>query len=230
MALPVVLLKVKGAASKAAKGLKAAKTAKDVKDAVSDDEAAKSIITGPIKVIASIGALGCAVVLFLVFTFIMIIAYVIANAAAWLGWTGLGTTSGSSSHGGGTASGEAMEIVEVARAQIGKPYVWAAEGPNSFDCSGLVTYCYRVVYGVEIPHYTGSQILDPRFETVSSVDQLVAGDIILDGGSMPSHVGIYTGNGTVIHAPTFGDYVREVSLQEFYNWVVGAETFRHYVG
>ena len=72
---------------------------------------------------------------------------------------------------------------------------------------------------------------DTKFKTVSSVDELAAGDIILDGGSiMPSHVGIYSGEGTVIHAPTFNDKVREVPLAEFYGWVTGNETFRHYVG
>lgn len=131
---------------------------------------------------------------------------------------------------GAASSGAASSVVDCARNQIGKPYVWGAEGPDSFDCSGLVTYCYREALGVTVGHWTITQYSDPQFITVSSVDELSAGDIILDGGSAPSHVGIYTGNGTVIHAPTFNDYVREVSLSEFYGWVAGNETFRHYNG
>lgn len=137
----------------------------------------------------------------------------------------------SSSSGSSTTGTSASGVVNCARQQIGKPYVWGAEGPDSFDCSGLVTYCYRQALSVEVGHYTGTQMTDTKFKTVSSVDELAAGDIILDGGSiMPSHVGIYSGEGTVIHAPTFNDKVREVPLAEFYGWVTGNETFRHYVG
>lgn len=141
----------------------------------------------------------------------------------------LGNVKASSSS-GTSSNGSASSVVACAREQIGKPYVWGAEGPNSFDCSGLVTYCYRQALSVEIGHYTGTQMTDSRFKTVGSVDELTAGDIILDGGNMPSHVGIYSGEGTVIHAPTFNDHVREVPLAEFYGWVTGNETFRHYVG
>ena len=130
----------------------------------------------------------------------------------------------------GKLTGKASSVAECARQQIGKPYIWGAEGPDSFDCSGLVTYCYREALGVEVPHWTVWQYSDPQFTTVSSVEELSEGDIILDGGSYPSHVGIYMGEGTVIHAPTFYDHVREVSLAEFYGWVGGAETFRHYNG
>ncbi len=136
------------------------------------------------------------------------------------------STSSSSTVGGTSASG----VVNCAREQIGKPYVWGAEGPDSFDCSGLVTYCYRQALSVEIGHYTGLQMTDTHFTTVLSVNELSAGDIILDGGLNPSHVGIYSGEGTVIHAPTFGDVVREVSLLEFNGWVYGNETYRHYTG
>ncbi|RJQ32861.1 MAG: hypothetical protein C4562_02270 [Actinobacteria bacterium] len=94
-------------------------------------------------------------------------------------------------------------VVEVAYAQQGKPYVWAGSGPNSFDCSGLVMYCYAQV-GISLPHSSYAQ-----YNVGSFVPQeaLQPGDIVFFG-SPPHHVGIYIGSGLMIHAPSSGDVVK----------------------
>ncbi|HEX6500958.1 MAG TPA: NlpC/P60 family protein [Micromonosporaceae bacterium] len=87
--------------------------------------------------------------------------------------------------------------------QIGKPYVWAAEGPNSYDCSGLTKAAWRSV-GVYLDHYTVAQ----KNETTRvSRSQLRPGDLVFFFSDV-HHVGIYVGNGLMVHAPTSGDYVR----------------------
>lgn len=98
-------------------------------------------------------------------------------------------------------------VVDVAYAQLGKPYVWGAEGPNSFDCSGLTMYCYRVGAGISISHSSYAQAY---CGTPVSVSELAAGDIL--GFRGWGHVGIYIGGGEYIHAPQSGDVVRVASL------------------
>ena len=102
-------------------------------------------------------------------------------------------------------------IVNEARAQFGKPYVWAAEGPDEFDCSGLVMWCYEQCgyYFSERP-YTGSLI-----EMGSSVSEsnLILADLVFPHSG---HVQIYSGNGNIIHAPKSGDVVKEVALYQFW--------------
>ena len=184
-------------------------------------------------IIGGITTAGCGC---MAFPFIIVVSSILYL----LGTIQLASGAESSSSSGGNISGGSSVIVgssvggaaieACAREQIGDPYLWGGEGPDEFDCSGLVTYCYRQVYKVEIPHWTGSQVSDSRFVTVSSISQLSAGDIILDGGSDVSHVGIYTAKGTVIHAPRTGDVVKEVSLTQFQGGLSGYETYRHYVG
>lgn len=120
------------------------------------------------------------------------------------GSTGSGNTSTPSQPSYGNNSGNApSSVVDVAMAQVGKSYVWAAAGPNSFDCSGLVYYSYAQV-GYSVPH--SSQAL---FNRVSSLGHLVhdssslkAGDLVFWGYSASSiyHVGIYIGGGQYVHA------------------------------
>lgn len=91
------------------------------------------------------------------------------------------------------------EIVQRAQAELGKPYVWGAAGPSSFDCSGLVGYCLTGEYG---NHWcTTSTIINwPRI----SAEEAVPGDIVVNS----HHCGIYIGNGQMIHAPHTGDVVK----------------------
>ena len=98
-------------------------------------------------------------------------------------------------------------VVGVAYDQLGKPYVWGAEGPNSFDCSGLTMYCYRVGAGISISHSSYAQA---SCGVAVSVSELAAGDIL--GFRGWGHVGLYVGGGEFIHAPQTGDVVKVTSL------------------
>ena len=101
----------------------------------------------------------------------------------------------------------AAEAVAVARAQIGKPYQWAASGPDSFDCSGLTMYAWRAA-GVSLPHSTYAQWA----ATVHiSVSDLQPGDLVYFSGL--SHMAIYSGGGMMIEAPHTGAFVQEVPLR-----------------
>ncbi len=99
--------------------------------------------------------------------------------------------------------GAAGIAVKAACAQIGKPYVWGATGPNSFDCSGLTQYGWAAA-GVRLTHYTGAQWNEGA--AVSRADAR-PGDLVFFYGDL-HHVGMYVGNGLMVHAPTSGDVVR----------------------
>ena len=93
--------------------------------------------------------------------------------------------------------------VRVALEQQGDPYVWAAAGPNSFDCSGLILYAYKAA-GISLPH--SSRALRSMSRSIT-VDELQPGDLVF-GGSPVHHVGMYIGNGQMVHAPHSGDVVK----------------------
>jgi cell wall-associated NlpC family hydrolase len=92
-------------------------------------------------------------------------------------------------------------------AQRGKPYVWAASGPGSFDCSGLVQYAYAAA-GISLPHSSSAQA--SMGQSVSRAD-LQPGDLVAFYSPV-SHIGIYIGNGMMVHAPTSGDVVKVASI------------------
>lgn len=98
-------------------------------------------------------------------------------------------------------------VVGVAYDQLGKPYVWGAEGPDSFDCSGLTMYCYRVGAGIRISHSSYAQA---GCGVPVSVGELQPGDIL--GFRGWGHVGLYVGGDSFIHAPQTGDVVKVSSL------------------
>ena len=104
-------------------------------------------------------------------------------------------------------SDAAQTAVDAAMAQRGKPYVWAAGGPNSFDCSGLTAYAFRAA-GIKLPHSSLSQ---SKMGQPVSRDQLQPGDLVFFYSPV-SHVGIYIGNGKMVHAPTSGDVVKVAPL------------------
>lgn len=117
------------------------------------------------------------------------------------------------------------QVIELARAQIGMPYVWGGASPQtSFDCSGLIQWVYRQA-GVALPR-TAQQQFDATVRLAR--DQLQPGDLVFFTRTYPSsefitHVGLYVGNGRMINAPTEGDVVREMPVFSGY-W--GA----HYAG
>ncbi|GHE08794.1 C40 family peptidase [Klenkia taihuensis] len=104
-------------------------------------------------------------------------------------------------------SAAAQTAVDTALAQRGDPYVWAASGPNSFDCSGLVQYAYAAA-GISLPHSSRAQA--SMGQAVSRAD-LQPGDLVAYYSPV-SHIGIYIGNGQMVHAPTSGDVVKVASI------------------
>lgn len=118
------------------------------------------------------------------------------------------TLGSSSSSGSGSSIGGGG--VSTALAQIGKPYVYGATGPNSFDCSGLVCYSYGYARG----RTTGAMIssLQASGDWKTDISQLSYGDLIFtDYG----HVGIYLGGGTMVHAPRPGYSVCTTNVWSF---------------
>ncbi|MFI6963760.1 NlpC/P60 family protein [Streptomyces sp. NPDC050255] len=121
--------------------------------------------------------------------------------------TGTGTGSGSGSGSDSDASTKAEKVMAFARAQLGKPYVWGATGPASYDCSGLTQAAWKAA-GVDIPRTTWDQV---NVGTRIATEDLQPGDLVFFYDDI-SHVGIYKGDGMMIHAPKPGANVREESI------------------
>lgn len=107
----------------------------------------------------------------------------------------------------GLPSGARGSIVAFATAQIGKPYKWAATGPNSYDCSGLVKAAYATANKI-LPHNSAAMSVLGK---AISAGQARSGDLVFYGHPA-HHVAIYIGNGRVIAAPDFGLKVQEQSV------------------
>lgn len=107
-------------------------------------------------------------------------------------------------------SGLPAKMARKAATKLGSPYVWAAAGPDSFDCSGLVVWAYAQVGKSGLPHYTGD-----LFDLGKKVDKsdLQAGDLVYFGSSL-HHMGIYVGGGLFLHAPSTGDVVKISKLSD----------------
>jgi cell wall-associated NlpC family hydrolase len=101
----------------------------------------------------------------------------------------------------------AAVALRMALKKLGHPYVWAAAGPDTFDCSGLVRWAYGHA-GVVLTHYTGSQWNEGRLIPPRAV---LPGDLILVGRSL-HHVGMYLGAGWMLNAPFTGHYVDVVPV------------------
>jgi cell wall-associated NlpC family hydrolase len=99
------------------------------------------------------------------------------------------------------------KAAQFACAQIGKPYVWAAAGPGSYDCSGLTLAAWRSV-GVTLPHNALEQ---KQVTTRVTNAQLQPGDLVFYYSDV-HHVVIYVGNGWVVSAPTYGEPVQMQKL------------------
>ena len=120
------------------------------------------------------------------------------------------------------------EIINTAKSFLGTPYQWGGTTPSGFDCSGFVQYVLAQ-NGKSIPRTSQEQ-----FASGQAVDksQLQAGDLVFydwSGGTEATHVGIYEGNGKMIHAPHSGDVVKEVDFNSYgQNVYLGAR--RYYKG
>lgn len=108
-----------------------------------------------------------------------------------------------------SASGRAKTAINFALAQLGDPYVYGGTGPNSWDCSGLVMKAFAAA-GVNLPRVVGPQMSAGKRVPF---DQLQPGDLVAYASM--SHIGIYLGNGKVVHAPRPGKSVEITTLSGF---------------
>ncbi len=99
--------------------------------------------------------------------------------------------------------GHSGTVIQAALSRIGSPYSWGAAGPSSFDCSGLVMWAFQHA-GISLPH--SSQAMARGGQPVSA-DSMQPGDVVTYY-SDASHVGIYIGDGMMVHASTYGTPVR----------------------
>ncbi|MEU3252805.1 NlpC/P60 family protein [Streptomyces sp. NPDC006997] len=120
-----------------------------------------------------------------------------------------GTSTGTSTDPAADSSyaSKAEKALAFARAQIGKPYVWGATGPDSYDCSGLTQAAWNAA-AISLPRTTYDQV---NAGTTVSLSSAQPGDLVFFYDDV-THVGIYIGNGMMIHAPKPGAYVREESV------------------
>ncbi|MGW8380710.1 NlpC/P60 family protein [Streptomyces sp. ODS28] len=121
--------------------------------------------------------------------------------------SGSGAGSQEGSGGGSSASSKAEKVIAFAKQQLGKPYVWGATGPSSYDCSGLTQDAWKSA-GISLPRTTWDQV---KIGTKVSKSQLQPGDLVFFYDDI-SHVGIYAGGGQMIHAPKPGANVRYESI------------------
>ncbi|MEU3551621.1 C40 family peptidase [Streptomyces longwoodensis] len=106
------------------------------------------------------------------------------------------------------ASGRTAAAFEAAKTRLGSPYVWGATGPSSFDCSGLTSWAYAQA-GISIPRTSQAQAnIGTR---INSVSDLRVGDLVFFFNDL-HHVGLYAGNGQILHAPRTGTVVRYESM------------------
>lgn len=102
---------------------------------------------------------------------------------------------------------KAEKALAFARSQVGKPYVWGATGPDSYDCSGLTQAAWNAA-GISLPRTTYDQVNAGTTVTLAGARP---GDLVFFYDDV-THVGLYIGNGKMIHAPKPGAYVREESI------------------
>lgn len=118
----------------------------------------------------------------------------------------------------GTASEKIEKVIEIAKQQLGKPYVYATAGPNTFDCSGFTKYCYAKV-GVSLLR-SAQQVGYNNGTKIEGISNLKRGDIVcfntVADNDLSDHVGIYLGGGQFIHASSGGGKVMISTLSNSY--------------
>ena len=130
------------------------------------------------------------------------------------GSTGSNESTGSN----GSTSSSINAVLNFTNQQLGKAYAWGAQGPNSFDCSGLTYYVYKNAAGITLPRTSSEQ---SKYGTTVSRSNLQPGDLVFFDTSGPnngvvSHVGIYVGNGQMIHSSSSQGKVIKVSIETSY--------------
>lgn len=125
---------------------------------------------------------------------------------------GSSLSTGKEDNNDGTVSSSRVQaVINMVKRQVGKPYVYGAAGPNSFDCSGLTYYCYKNAAGITLNRSSAAQASNGRYVSKS---ELKPGDLIFfnSGTNRIRHVGMYVGNGQFIHAPSPGKSVKYENL------------------
>src|SRR3954454_21741433 len=128
----------------------------------------------------------------------MFLTPAVAQAAAPVGRTAIAAEAPTS---------DSQQAVDVALAQVGKPYAWGASGPGSYACSGLLQYAYKAA-GFALPHSSRSQ---STMGTPVSKADLKPGDLVFFYSPV-SHVAIYIGTGKIVPASTAGQPVKVANL------------------
>lgn len=129
----------------------------------------------------------------------------------------LGATQMANTLGQSATVGNGAKLVDYLQQQIGKPYSAGTVGPNTFDCSGLVTAAYQQL-GIKLPPLTFTQM---QYGMQVNANDLQPGDLMFRHGSQGDfgHVGVYVGNGQVIEAPHTGAFVRAAPVAD---WIQAA--------
>lgn len=119
-----------------------------------------------------------------------------------------------SSDNNGAVNPQGQQIVEFALQYVGYPYVYGTAGPDTFDCSGFTSYVYAQ-FGYTLNRSSRDQV---KNGVAVSKDQLQPGDLVFfsTNGSYPTHVGLYIGDGNIVHASTPQDGVKISSLETSY--------------
>ncbi|WEV36760.1 C40 family peptidase [Lactobacillus sp. ESL0677] len=113
-----------------------------------------------------------------------------------------------------TSTKQAKKVVKLAKAEVGRAYVWGGTSPSGFDCSGLVQYVYNQAIGKDLTRTTYTQVKQGK---EVSMQDLKPGDLLFWGSAdAPYHVGIYIGNNQFIHAATPEQGVIKATLSSYF--------------
>ena len=120
--------------------------------------------------------------------------------------------------GGDSSENLGQKIADLARSKCGCPYVYGANGPNQFDCSGLVMWCHQQV-GITIPRTSSTQAAHAAKAVISRWNELQAGDVVffsMDCKGAVDHCAISLGGTSFVHAPQPGQSVTQVSANSWW--------------
>ncbi|MFQ4199635.1 cell wall hydrolase [Clostridioides difficile] len=110
---------------------------------------------------------------------------------------------------------KADKLINIAKSKLGCKYVYGAEGPNTFDCSGFTQWCYKQI-GIKIPRTASAQSKAGKAVDLKDRSKWKAGDLLCRiGGGSSNHVMMYIGNGQMIHSPQTGDVVKIQSVDSY---------------
>lgn len=114
-----------------------------------------------------------------------------------------------------------LMLLTLATQQLDKPYVYATSGPDSYDCSGLVCYCYKETFDITLPRSAKDLGYCEDYLKIESIDELKLGDVVCFNTNehdkdLSDHVGIYMGDGEFIHASSSKGKVLLARLDEGY--------------